>query len=78
MTARVTITAEFEVELDIADVFPDGTPENWSTADVLQAVRTERGVVGWIRNWCLDDDAYLTVTAEGQPSASGGFFGARP
>lgn len=58
---RFRITIEIDAVLDVSQLWPDGdAPENPTAADVRRLV-DDCGGVKIIRDWDLDDDAFITV-----------------
>lgn len=69
----VHISAELAVDLPLSDIYPDGIPDGWTTQGILDTIRESRSLSRWISEWCLSDDAMLTVAVTGEPTVHGGF-----
>lgn len=64
MTTRFRIMIEIDETLSIAELWPDGdAPPNPTVGDVEALIEKCGGVVKIMRDWSLEFDAVLTVTA---------------
>jgi hypothetical protein len=71
----VSITIELTIdELTLGDCYPDGIPDGCTSEQLLATVQESRGVERFLRDWCLGDDAFVTVNVPGSPTAMGSFI----